>query len=653
MNDSNYQDMYSSQILRYLHDAVIVTDLQFRITRWNLSAEKIYGYSEEEALGQSTDLLRTLMSPESKEESILMLHEKGIWQGHVRQQNKNGDHLQIDSSVSLLKDSEGNTVGVIAVNKDVTEAIRIKNALLDSEELFRLGFENARMGICLLSLNGNFLKVNQMLCDILGYSSEELLGKSLDEFVYDTSEIESDDFIELALKGQKNSTQYETRFLTKSHKFVWAEVTCTLIHNYESKPIYFIKHINDISKRKEAEILLVESKEIAEKANRAKSEFIANISHEIRTPLNGVVGFNELISTTELDDIQKEYINKAISSAHGLLGIINDVLDISKIEAGKLELNEVFVSLNQIIDETIGVLKWKATEKGINLRVNVHAGLPRYIFIDPTRLRQILINLLGNAVKFTQEGFVELDVSSTSSILTPNLIQLQFKVSDTGIGIPPEYKEHLFEPFWQGDMSTTRLFGGTGLGLRITKSLLDLMKATISIHSEVGVGSTFTCIFECRFENKDLEDYRLKDLSDFQLRSSEPQLESLTPKILIVEDYELNRFLLHKIIQKTIPSAVLIDAVDGEEALEKYKIQKPDIVFMDIQMPKMDGLQAAIEIRKMEKNNQVPIIALTAGALFGERQKCFEVGMNHFLTKPIDVIALNQVLSQFLGSEKS
>jgi PAS domain S-box-containing protein len=646
MTDSNLNEVFPSLILRYLHDAVIVTDLHFQIISWNLAAERIYGYTESEAVGSSTQLLKTEMSDEIRDQSIALLTQNGIWQGQVIQHNKNGEPLHIESSVSLLRDSKNKTIGVMAVNKNITNDIKVKQALFESEELFRLGFENASIGMCLLSLEGKFTRVNQKLCDVLGYETSELLGRMPSNFAYHQSEVKSIEFIKNALSGDLKSATYEKRFKKKTGDVVWTEVTCTLINNTEGQPLYFMTHINDITQRKEAEILLVKAKEDAERANQAKSDFIANVSHEIRTPLNGVVGFNELLLTTKLDETQKDYINKAISSSHGLLGIINDVLDISKIEAGKLELNEVFVSLVQVLDDTVGVLKWKANEKGIELKLNLKGELPKYIFIDPVRLRQILINLLSNAVKFTHEGSVVLEVSASPSSF-PDKVHVEFNVIDTGIGFPDIYKDHIFESFWQGDTSTTRRFGGTGLGLKITKSLVDLMGAKISVSTKAGVGSHFCCSIDCKFENQDLEDYRLKDL-EFAKQISDNKLNKIAPKVLIVEDNEMNRYLLRKFIMRTIPSAMIIDAFDGEQAIQKYTTDKPDIIFMDIQMPVKDGLQATIEIRALETEIQIPIIALTAGALFGERQKCLDVGMNHFLTKPIDLIALKQVINQFL-----
>lgn len=644
-------EVYSSLILQYLYDAVIVTDLEFRITSWNLAAERIYGYNAKEVIGKSAmTILRTVQNNSTRENRIIELQTNGIWQGEVFQYTKRSERLTILSAVSFLKDKSGQTIGIIAINRDITEENKIKEELVDSEERFRMSFDNAGVGVCILDLNGKFLRVNKKLRSMLGYEEFELIGKRTNEFAYEDDKVLFDSFRDLALSGSKENMIYEKRFFSKEKNILWFEISNTLVKNRDGEPSYFVVHMNDISGRKNAEFHLRSAIKEAERANQAKSEFVANMSHEIRTPLNGVIGFNELLLTTNLDSDQREYVRNAISSAHGLLGIINDVLDISKIEAGKLVLNEVTSNLKQIINDSLGVLRWKANEKGIELRLEEGPGIPEIILIDATRLRQILINLLGNAVKFTEVGGVVLKVNATG--ISPQKIKLEFAIKDTGIGISEEQKTHLFQSFWQGETNSKRRYGGSGLGLKITKSLLDLMNGKIEVKSEIGVGTEFRFFIECSFgkenvdqDSDDNNEIHKEELSYYR----ESILSDISPRILIVEDNEMNRELLKRMIQKYIPNSKIIEAVDGLEGVRFFRESLPDLVFMDVQMPNMDGLEAATEIRKQPSGSKIPIVALTAGALYEERKKCFEVGMDQFLTKPIDILALNEILFHYLN----
>ncbi|MCG6143131.1 PAS domain-containing hybrid sensor histidine kinase/response regulator [Leptospira bandrabouensis] len=644
-------EVYSSLILQYLYDAVIVTDLEFRITSWNLAAERIYGYNAKEVIGKSAmTILRTVQNNSTRENRIIELQTNGIWQGEVFQYTKRSERLTILSAVSFLKDKSGQTIGIIAINRDITEENKIKEELVDSEERFRMSFDNAGVGVCILDLNGKFLRVNKKLRSMLGYEEFELIGKRTNEFAYEDDKVLFDSFRDLALSGSKENMIYEKRFFSKEKNILWFEISNTLVKNRDGEPSYFVVHMNDISGRKNAEFHLRSAIKEAERANQAKSEFVANMSHEIRTPLNGVIGFNELLLTTNLDSDQREYVRNAISSAHGLLGIINDVLDISKIEAGKLVLNEVTSNLKQIINDSLGVLRWKANEKGIELRLEEGPGIPEIILIDATRLRQILINLLGNAVKFTEIGGVVLKVNATE--ISPQKIKLEFAIKDTGIGISEEQKTHLFQSFWQGETNSKRRYGGSGLGLKITKSLLDLMNGKIEIKSEIGVGTEFRFFIECSFgkENVDQDSEGNNEIHKEELSHyRESILSDISPRILIVEDNEMNRELLKRMIQKYIPNSKIIEAVDGLEGVRFFRESLPDLVFMDVQMPNMDGLEAATEIRKQPSGSKIPIVALTAGALYEERKKCFEVGMDQFLTKPIDILALNEILFHYLN----
>ncbi|MCG6148128.1 PAS domain S-box protein [Leptospira levettii] len=647
------KEAYSSLILQYFYDAVIVTDLDFRITSWNLSAERIYGYKVEEVLGKSTvDILQTIMLESDRETSIAHLKSTGIWQGEVFQSAKDGSKLKIRSAVSFLKDKDGNTIGVIAINRDITEQNKIQEELAESEERFRMSFENAGVGVCLLDLDGKFLRVNKKLQLMLGYKETELLGRASKDFAYKEDQNIFYQYRESALKGKDVDVVYEKRYISKSNQVLWIEISNSLVRDRNGSPLYFVVHFNDITDRKNAELHLLQAKKEAERANQAKSDFVANMSHEIRTPLNGVIGFNELLMTTKLDADQKEYVKNAISSAHGLLGIINDILDISKIEAGKLVLNETVSNLKHIIKDSLGVLQWKAKEKNIQLEFIESNQLPEWIVVDATRLRQILINLLGNAVKFTEKGSVTLKIEP--ELVGNEKMNLKFSIQDTGIGIPESHKTKIFQSFWQGESNSTRRFGGTGLGLRITKSLLELMGGEIEFSSVEGKGTEFRFSIETFIlKNANVTEEKNEDFQrEIWENINQSKLCEVTPSILIAEDNLMNRDLLKRMILKYIPNANLLEAENGVDAVRMVSAKKPEMIFMDVQMPEMDGLEAATIIRNDKSNQQIPIIALTAGALYEERKKCFDVGMDHFLTKPIDILALNQVLYHYLNPSK-
>jgi PAS domain S-box-containing protein len=543
----------------------------------------------------------------------------------------------ISEGVPILDDN-GALNGYIGTTHDITERKEMFQKLRDSEELYRLLSSNTRDMIALYKIDASATRtfISPSVKDILGYTPEELVGNS----PYDNIHPEDGQRVKEILQSvvfTGNSATLEYRMRRKDGSYVWLESHAHPFYDDTGNMTGFQSSSRDISKRKEFEASLKEAKEKAEEATRAKSLFLSMMSHEIRTPMNAIVGLTNLLLQNNPREDQQERLNLLKFSGHNLLTIINDILDFSKIEAGKLVLESIDIDLKKLLSDTKRMLEPRAQEKNISLYMKYDPKLPEFLKGDTVRISQIVTNLLSNAIKFTERGYVELSVKLLAE--EKGKYSVRFAVKDSGIGIEADKLETIFEHFTQADNDITRRFGGTGLGLTITKGLLHLMGSKIDLESVPGYGSTFSFALTMD-KGKDQPAVATNHVPD-KLANDE------TINVLLVEDNRINQIVALNFMQQW---GVSVDiANDGFEALNMITRKSYNMVFMDLQMPGMDGYEASRKIRAMEGSyfKDIPIIALTAAAMSGMRDKVMETGMNDFISKPFDPEELRLKVAKF------
>ncbi len=496
--------------------------------------------------------------------------------------------------------------------------------------------------VSIMDAEGVIRWVNNAFVQMTGYPSTEAIGKRLDELLFGPStDAEAASQFRNALANGHEWSGDIMQYRRDGRTF-WVESNLIPIHDATGKLTRWIAIDNDITKRHQIEEALRTAKEAAEASSRAKSELLANLSHEIRTPMNAIIGMTDLALATELTPEQREYLETARSSAESLLLLLNDILDLSKIEAGKLELEEVEFHLADLVRDTLKALAVKAYEKGLELNSHVSFQLPQYVRGDPTRLRQILFNLVGNAIKFTDQGEVEVDVAP-EEIGTDYLV-LHFSVRDTGIGIPREKRDKIFEAFAQGDASTTRRFGGTGLGLTITAELVRMMHGRIWVDSVVGEGTTFHFTVRLKPGRHRTDTDRSADMA--KLRGKH---------VLVVDDHATNRRILAEILDHWGMITTLAESADAAIKELQRAAQHDetfDLLLLDGMMPDMDGFELACWLQEHPELKHGPLILLTSADQTNTATRCRELGIAAHLSKPISASSLLEVvLATMVGIE--
>ena len=777
-------------IIDLIPDAVYVKDTEGRKILANPTEVRFAGKKlEEEIIGKTDHNLYPDIAAQRalQEDQFVLQTGKSILDVEGTLIDNNGKLHSLLISKVPLRDVHGKITGLVGVTHDISLRKKAEDDLKQISTRLSLAARAGGVGVWDLDLVADFLLWDDQMFSL--YGVDRLYVGQANETritgIHPDDAILVDRLTEQAIRGEK---EFDTEF-----RVIWPDKSvhniralATVQRDDSGKPLHIIGTNWDITEQKKTEETLLIAKLESDSANKAKSEFLANMSHEIRTPLNGVIGFTDLLLRSPLNKIQQQYAKNANTSGHSLLGIINDILDFSKIEAGKMELDLIKADIIELAELTSDIVKYHASQKNIELLLNIEQNIPRFAVIDPTRLKQILVNLLSNAVKFTESGEVELKLTFAKTDETSG--EFSFSVRDTGIGISEVQKLQLFKAFTQADTSTTRKFGGTGLGLTISNMLAEKMGSKIEVISEPGKGSNFFFTIKTDYEKGEkldlhslttinrilviddnennrlilehtclnwgiefvgienglsavklletskpfdviIVDFQMPDINGLDtirmirntlnlthekqpiilLHSSSDDIEiydeckklgvifNLTkpvkstellhylksihnlpdlvsgsntlvfesvndtlhqdyaPVILVAEDVAINMILVTTLIRQMIPNAVIHEAKNGREAFELAISKKPNLIIMDIQMPEMSGIEATNSIRNYEigKSNRIPIIALTAGALKGEKEKCMEAGMDDFLTKPLDNKRLRRILEKYLHSQNN
>ena len=587
-----------------------------------------HGYGPDPDVGWTAVVDR--WHPDDRERVIAAIHaylagETDHYEIECRVRQVSGAYRTRLARGVVLRDAAGTPTRFIGSSMDITDRIEVEAALRESEARYRNTFEHAPAGLVHTDfVNGVVLRANQTYCNITGWSRDELIGRhGLDIIHPDDRPGTNERFRKLA-SGELTHYVAQFRIRRKDGAWMWVRVTVSVGRDFPDGPPYAIGMVEDISERMRLEADLQAAKEAAEASNRAKDEFLANVSHEIRTPMNAILGMTELVLDTPLRDTQRQSLRTVQSAAASLLAIINDLLDFSKIEAGKLELDPADFQLRALLGDTMRALAVRAHRKSLELVCNVSPEVPDALVGDAGRLRQVLINLVGNAIKFTSRGEVQVDVTCLGG--SSEEVELHFAVRDTGIGIPPDKQTSIFRAFEQEDMSTTRQFGGTGLGLTIAARLVAMMGGTISVESAVQQGSTFG--FNARFQ--------WREQSTANVAPARSELGGL--RALIVDDSAANRDVLDQWLRgwRMSPTAVG-DGLAAMDALwHGVASQHPyALVLLDARMPNTDGLVLAAKIRERAELAATRIILLTSGDRPGDLERFRELRIDAHVLKPV------------------
>jgi PAS domain S-box-containing protein len=637
----------------------IATDAKGVIQIFNVGAERMLGYTAAEVMNKITPAdisdpqeliarakalsaeLGTRITPGF--EALVFKASRGIEDIYeLTYFRKDGSRFPAVVSVTALRDAQNTIIGYLLIGTDNTARKRVESErkkldqrLRDQQFYTRSLIESNSDALMTTDPSGIISDVNKQMEALTGSTRDELIGAPFKDYFTDPERAES--AIKLVL-SEKKVTDFELTARARDGKETVVSYNATTFYDRARTLQGVFAAARDVTEWKRVELELKQAKAVAESASRTKSDFLASMSHEIRTPLNAIMGIADLLAKTPLTPEQDRYVEIFRRAGDNLLNLINDILDLSKVEASQIELERTGFSLKDLLEKVIEMVAVRAHEKHLSLVSEIAPNVPNDLVGDPTRLRQVLLNLIGNAIKFTEAGEASLRVTLDGDSSTPT--SLRFAISDTGIGIPSEKVDRVFEPFRQADSSTTRRFGGSGLGLTISKRLVELMGGRLWVESEVGKGSVFS--FAVPFEIWVRVARRAADPV-----GTYPQPPLSAMRILLADDSPDNCTITMAYLENT-PYRVEV-AQTGAIACEMFAAGRYDLVLMDRQMPVMDGLTATRMIRAWELVNDrlpTPIVALTASALKGDREMCLAAGCTAFLTKPIKQEVLLQAIRE-------
>jgi two-component system, sensor histidine kinase and response regulator len=618
---------------------------------WDLRTNQVYfssrwksmlGYKDQE-IGNRLDEWEQRLHPEDRERSLAAVRgyldgQAPVYELEHRLRHKDGSYRWILTRGVALRDADGKPYRMAGSHTDITERKQSEQALRDSEALYHSLVETLPLNVFRKDVHGRFTFGNHLFCQSLGKPRQEIVGKTdFDFYPADLAEkYRQDDRRVMETKEVVNEVEEHHK---PGGEKIYVQVIKTPVYDSRGEVIGTQAIFWDVSDRRRAMEEMRKAKEAAESANRAKSAFLANMSHEIRTPMNAIIGMTELVLETDLNAEQREYLDLVKKSADSLLAVINDILDFSKVEAGRLELDTVAFSLRDHLGDTLNTLAPRANQKGLELACHVAPEIPDNLLGDPVRLGQIIVNLVGNALKFTQRGEVVVEVDMTSR--TDNEIWTHVAVRDTGIGVPADKREVIFDPFTQADGSTTRQYGGTGLGLAIARRLVEMMGGRIWVESETGKGSTFHFTAQLGVQQHP------------QTRPVPVEAASVHGMpVLVVDDNATNRRILDEMLSHWQMRPTLAESGPAalEALLEAARFGEPfPLVLIDVQMPGMDGYMLAEQIRKHPEIAGATLLVLSSSGQSSETARRQELGINAALTKPIKQADLWKAIMQALG----